>query len=379
MSLDQVKDFVVKYNKGKNFSEPLEDKEVEKIWKQALGFIARNEEEDDNQPPLELSISQALRIKKGHVKVKGQLIGQSTVYGMISAIGNITCWSCGTINSGKDYKKPVLSLKSELKNRKCINCEEPTSTEQALEYFATVDVELQDPDRFSEIERLSVHLFEKNTENIQVGEVVTIIGRIYMERKNDNGHNRPTPILYGESIEYSRKEQSKLSEKDIEEIQQWKALKEEAGINPIDALVGMFAPHVIGNADVKEGLLMTTANAGIPAQGSIIIINNNDIEDNNNDVNNIQEARVQKETITNNIVEPCRSNNVSGSKWRSDRADRSDSKKADYGRYVGVFKTEIDAALDDNNNNRKRHDTYWSGSQWYCINCNERGDKVLYE
>ena len=53
----------------------------------------------------------------------------------------------------------------------------------AYEYVSTVDIELQDPDKFNEIERLSVRLFEKNTENACCGEIVTITGNLHVVQK----------------------------------------------------------------------------------------------------------------------------------------------------------------------------------------------------
>jgi DNA replicative helicase MCM subunit Mcm2 (Cdc46/Mcm family) len=224
----------------------------------------------DNNPvcnPKELSVSQAIREKQGHIKVTGQLIGQSLVYNMISAV-NRDCYDCDYHNK-VEYKRPLFRPPTK-EIKKCPICSGGFNNgnltlKSSYEYFSTVDIELQDPDKFNEIERLSVRLFEKNTENIVLGEIVTIIGNISIERKNDNPKNKMISVLYAESIEYiSRKEESKLTEKDIEEITSWKRSIEKEDQNPINELVKMFAPTIVGYEHVKKGLLMVGANAGIP-------------------------------------------------------------------------------------------------------------------
>jgi hypothetical protein len=41
--------------------------------------------------------------------------------------------------------------------------------------------------------------------------------------------------------------------------------------------------------------------------------------------------------------------------------------------YLAVSKTKIDTIIADDSS--KKHNIYWAGlSQWYCKNCNERGD-----
>jgi replicative DNA helicase Mcm len=72
-------------------------------------------------------------------------------------------------------------------------------------------------------------------------------------------------VLYAESIEYiSRREESKLTERDIEEITSWRRSIESQLKNPVDELVKKFAPAIVGYDHVKKGLLMVGANAGIP-------------------------------------------------------------------------------------------------------------------
>src|SRR5207249_6291451 len=123
------------------------------------------------------------------------------------------------------FQSPLRSL------RKCPNCDAfDIAINLAYEYISTVDIEVQDPDRFNEIERLPAKLFEKNTENINVGEIVIITGNLHVVRKNDNANSKAVTVLYAEGIEYlNRKEKSKLTKQDIEEIKSWKSSIERDG------------------------------------------------------------------------------------------------------------------------------------------------------
>ena len=51
------------------------------------------------------------------------------------------------------------------------------------EYVSVVNVELQDTESFNDIDRLSVMLFDRDTENISVGERVTVSGEIAVIHK----------------------------------------------------------------------------------------------------------------------------------------------------------------------------------------------------
>ena len=223
------------------------------------------------EEPEELSVSEAIRRKKGYVRIKGQVIGHSSVYDMIVKV-NIICDNCGFGDELDFSKKPIFrSPLKEISKCSSKSCKEEGLTLKATpEYTTTIDVEVQDPDKFSEIERIKVRLFEDNTKDVFAGQIVMITGHIHVVRENDNQSNKPTPVIYAESIEDMKKEETSLTEKDIQEILDWKKtneaefeLKKNNG-NIIDELVSYFAPDIIGYEYVKKGLLMVAANAGIP-------------------------------------------------------------------------------------------------------------------
>ena len=168
---------------------------------------------------VKLSVSEAIRKKHGQVKVTGRLIGQSPVYNRISAIRR-KCTQCGYENNLNYSNKP--RFKSNIPEFDyCFKCDEDKyrSLKAEYEYVTTVDIELQDPDKFNEIERLNAHLFEKDTENIVLGETVTISGSVYIVRKNDNPNNKAITVLYANCFEYNEREELTLTVNDIKEIE----------------------------------------------------------------------------------------------------------------------------------------------------------------
>lgn len=216
-----------------------------------------------NDDAVELSVSEAIRKKKGNVKVTGRLVGQSPIYNRISAI-NRKCSKCGyekrlTYTDTPKFKSSIPEYDS------CFKCNGDgfPSLRSENEYMTTVDVELQDPDKFNEIECLSVHLFEKDTENIVLGETVTILGSLHVVRRNDSANSKAITVLYANSIEYIEREELTLTEKDIKEIEAWKLDVEIQGKSITDELVKRFAPTIIGNEHNKKGLLYVCANAGV--------------------------------------------------------------------------------------------------------------------
>ncbi len=98
------------------------------------------------------------------------------------------------------------------------------------------------------------------TTNVGVGEQVTVTGRIYKIRVN----NSMIPFLFVDTIEYENREElsEEPTDKDILEIKSIISKAEEEKKNPIDILVEMFAPSIIGYPFVKKGLLICAANAG---------------------------------------------------------------------------------------------------------------------
>lgn len=233
------------------------------LWKNDVYHKQNPKDKKENLVTRELSIGQAKREKSGFVKVKGTIIGLTPVYNMIVSV-ELCCDNCGydTIN---DFDHPIFKLPYKDKS-KCPFCPKEQSIGNSLsaipEYISVVDIELQDLETFSEIERLSVKVFEKNTFDVVAGEVVNITGQLQVIRKNDNPNNKLETVLFADTLEYERIKEFVLTDKDIQEIEDWKQKVQNEDKNPIDEVVKLFAPELIDLDRIKKGVLLVCANAG---------------------------------------------------------------------------------------------------------------------
>lgn len=157
-----------------------------------------------------------------------------------------------------ELRKPEFTFEEKRGSKKCSNCEEDTLVYE-YSFVNAVVVELMDSDTFSDIERLSVILFDNHTKNILVGEKVKVTGEIHIIQSGSRNRNKLYPCLYSESIKYESKQDLILTEKDREAIRKFTVLK---GDKIIDELVKMVAPSVIGYNHAKEGLLLAASSTG---------------------------------------------------------------------------------------------------------------------
>ena len=162
----------------------------------------------------EISVSEALRCKEGYVKVKGQVIGYSEIYNMISEV-TINCSYCGYSDKIDCSRKPIF--RSPVKEISKCPREECSGIGHTLvakmRYTTAMHIDLQDPDKFSEVERIKVRLFEDNTRDVFAGKLVTITGHLHVIRENDNPNNKLMTVLYAESINDVRKQAAGVNTK----------------------------------------------------------------------------------------------------------------------------------------------------------------------
>jgi DNA replicative helicase MCM subunit Mcm2 (Cdc46/Mcm family) len=119
-----------------------------------------------------LSVSEVLRKDSGTVKVIGMIISRTQLYKLISAyIERCNDLDCNYYQEVK-LEKPIAAIK-DLK--RCVNCNQNTIMPSDVKYLNAVTIELQDFEKFNEIERLSVILFEDDTIDINIGEKVIIV------------------------------------------------------------------------------------------------------------------------------------------------------------------------------------------------------------
>jgi replicative DNA helicase Mcm len=203
----------------------------------------------------EVSISEALRMHAGYVRVNGIISSLSQLQKMISST-YLNCNKCGYSQKIKqDMPKTAGQINNGERN-KCPSCKE-NNTSTSYEFVNATTVELQDPDTFNEIERLPVVLFDKDTWHIYAGERVNVSGHIHIIQNRARG--KFIGFLYADSITYEKREELSPTQEDIIAIERF-AKKNTFRI--IDKLVSMFALSIIGYSHVKEGLLLSAANTG---------------------------------------------------------------------------------------------------------------------
>jgi len=224
--------------------------------------------------PKEVTISEALRMHSGYVRVKGGMISGSRKLEKMPTNIFFTCGNCKTVNEVWTYPRPRFAYETSKteysKLRKCINCSEKIGHEYDHDVRNAVKIELQDVETFSDLERLSAVLFDDCTNNVGVGEQVIVTGQIHKIRMS----NSIVAFLFVDKIEYeNREELEELTEIDIKEIQDLVKKSNEKKMDVIDMLVLMFAPSIIDYQFVKKGLLMCAVNSGIDSVNQRLRIN----------------------------------------------------------------------------------------------------------
>jgi replicative DNA helicase Mcm len=210
-----------------------------------------------------LTVSQALRTKLEYFQVIGQIATVTSVYNMVSA-ANLTCSSCN-YEWKTNYEKRPRSRIPDSKSFSCNKCKkEEAVIKVSPEWMPALDIQLQDTEKFNDIERLTVKLFGDDTIDVRAGEIVIVQGYRDVIRKNEgNNSGRYITAFYSEVVNYTRREKIELKQQDIHDIEAWKNEANKQGKNIIDLLVEKFAPAVVGHEFVKKSLLLSAATAGI--------------------------------------------------------------------------------------------------------------------
>ena len=207
-----------------------------------------------------VSVPQALRLHSGKVNVKGTIVGMSKLSKMISKI-SLFCEECSIKNEYVLEKFPIANTIGF--SRRCKSCARnikaiPDYTIIDVEDKNAIKIELQDIEKFNDIDRLPVLLFDKDTEDVTAGDAVIITGEIQII---DDANKRRIPCLYASSIKYVNKNNVILTKSDIDAIKRLKRIKGDDKI--IDTLVSMSDPSVVGYEHPKKGLLISAVNTSI--------------------------------------------------------------------------------------------------------------------
>jgi replicative DNA helicase Mcm len=204
------------------------------------------------------SVSEALRKHFGLMRVKGTITSLTKLFKMIVSF-KAYCDKCMKLNE-VNLPQPVFSVNPE--DRKCSSCR-TTISGVNYEYCNVVIVELQDLETFNDLERLPVFLFDNDTENIRVGESITVEGQIQITESGSG--KKLFPYFYADSIEYNKNNKVNLTDRDIAAIESFTSKR---GSKILDYLVLMVDPSIIGNEHNKKGLLLCAVNSAADNQNS---------------------------------------------------------------------------------------------------------------
>jgi DNA replicative helicase MCM subunit Mcm2 (Cdc46/Mcm family) len=234
----------------------------------SLKVIWRNDKKVKRQREesklVSVSIADAKRMQTGYVQVRGSIVGMSTVYHMYKSV-HVTCEDC-SYDEPTTYEipqhRPHVKARFRCPNQSKDHAKGDTAFAE-YEHVSTVDIELQDLDHPTGLDRLRIKLFDNNTNDVNTGEIVDVIGHIHIVRNNDSLMNRPESVLFCEDLIYAKRKEIELTEQDRRGIQTWKCDLEKQGKSVIDEAVSLIAPEMIGYGHMKKGMLIQCANAGI--------------------------------------------------------------------------------------------------------------------
>ena len=213
-------------------------------------IVEFNKEQDEKRAKelIPISVSEAIRKHEGRHHVTGVIVSRSELYDMITK----TIFTCSNDSCNSDpvvvkYKHPMPNVEEE--DRKCEACEAFMNMKHS--YITAVNVWLEDENPKAEFERLPVVLFDKDNENIGVGEHVTITGNIHIFKAGGKNNKKLVPILHAESISYHHREELTLSNADVVAIKKFAFYP-----NLMERLTSMVALPVVGHQHPKKGILI---------------------------------------------------------------------------------------------------------------------------
>jgi DNA replicative helicase MCM subunit Mcm2 (Cdc46/Mcm family) len=226
-----------------------------------------------------MSVSQAARLHSGSIKVEGIISGISKLRKIIKSQA-YECQHCGNVAKASlnitfqnekhsldeprpDLYQPIMRQPEKCSNR---NCETNNKEYKGLlvmfpirEYINAIIIELRDLETFSDIDPLKVVVFDDDTIDVHahLGEKVTIDGNIRvitLPRKDTVSY------LYTETITYESSQEIIITAHDKAAIEKLVLVAERKKMNMLDILGSMFAPDIIGNNMIKQGMLLCAAS-----------------------------------------------------------------------------------------------------------------------
>jgi replicative DNA helicase Mcm len=218
--------------------------------------------EDETARRTICSVSDAMRRHSGRIVIVGMVVSVSDLYQLLTK----AVWKCDVCGNQTE-KKVKKIMEPPIKPKKCPYCDYPDNFEELHNYINAITLQIQDDVPQTGLDTLQVIVFEKDTQEIHVGENVKIIGKI--EKVQDKRSRKYHSVLLAESIEYEHRKKLILTHNDIDGIKRFagklptytKDNRMAYLINHKDRLVKMFAPNVIGHEDKKLALLLSLIGA----------------------------------------------------------------------------------------------------------------------
>jgi DNA replicative helicase MCM subunit Mcm2 (Cdc46/Mcm family) len=226
-----------------------------------------------------ISVSQAARLHSGSVKIEGIISGISKLKKIIKS-QDYECGECGNVmkftptiefenqkpNLADDRPylyQPMMKTPDKCSNVDCNSNKHGRLTYNHLlprrEYINAIVIELRDLETFSDIDPLKVVLFDDDTKDVHahLGQKVTITGNIRVitfPRKDTVSH------LYAETIMYESSQEVIITAHDKAAFEKLVLAAKRRKLNVLEILGSMFAPEIIGNDIIKQGMLLCAAS-----------------------------------------------------------------------------------------------------------------------
>lgn len=210
-----------------------------------IGLLEK--EESENKV---LSISEAVKLSKGTISVKGIITGKSEPF-MIIVSGTGSCTNCDTKDTTMYFDPPLLIPTSQ--SKKCSNCKE-LSMNLEYEYVTAIKVKLRDEDVFNDVEIRTV-MWGDDVMNIGYGETGIVKGAVHVLQMHGK-YSSLLPYIFSNSIKHEFKKEIIITKSDEKAFENFVKYP-----NIIERLTAMFAPNVIGEESKKLPLLRSMVNA----------------------------------------------------------------------------------------------------------------------
>jgi hypothetical protein len=218
------------------------------------GLTGGYERQTEEQEQEIISISDALRILPSNERGEKYSTGIVLVRGMISSVRPVIkmpsgryskCPQCGHSDYIR-FLKPVFRARDGIaRDRVHLNifCEQDSDKHEVMrdkqdkivydenglmmyrlpmldiwyDYRNASIIELQDIDKFDDLERLQVILFDDDTREIRAGEQILVTGEIYIEKFNERDSSLQSRV-YSHSIAYESRREISLTSQNVNAI-----------------------------------------------------------------------------------------------------------------------------------------------------------------